>query len=188
MDDGVNICFNRTNMYLFLLGFSICFLLYIHFGSVWPQKQSDMLGLKQELMDEIEKVRSEGTKIATRDKNSYFLNKIYNPLTSPSPLYPGGSFSTPPFDGYRQFQQLGYLTGPNGQFPVMGRYKYSGKTDKYEYQCLNEGRNRVKIQFKNKNDNELYDGDHIDIPELGGDLIFKKYEDTDSNRYDPTVI
>lgn len=200
MDKINQICFpqNTFNIYLFLLFITIFFVSYYiicllknkhvkdnnNINSDLIQLLKDQISNQQEQEKEHEKISTDIPDISDK----IFLNKIYNPLISPSPLYPGGSFSTPTFDGYRQFQQLGYLTSSTGQFPVMGRYKYRGNTNKYEYQCLNEGRNRVKIQFKNKNDNELYDGDSVNIPELGGELIFKKYEDTDNNRYDPTVI
>lgn len=118
-----------------------------------------------------------------------FLDKIVNPLSGTSPDYPGGSFSTPPYDAFRQYQMLGYLSGPTGQFPVMGRYKYSGKTDKFEYYTINNDRGRIKINFKNKNDEELYDGDTVSVPQITNEaLTFYKYENTDGNRYDPNVI
>lgn len=194
--DTRKICFDKITFYtyLFLLGFFLCFTLYVYLHRNFKinyNSNSD-LNLKQELMNEIQKLRSENSSAQYRDEvrspQPIFLNKIFNPLISPSPSYPGGSFSTPPFDGFRQFQMLGYLTGPSGQFPVMGRYKFSGNTNKYEYQCINEGRNRVKIQFKNKNDEELYDGDSVTVQELGGELTFKKYEDTESNKYNSTII
>jgi len=191
--DNPNICFDKSLFYtyLFLLGFFVCFTLYVYLHPKIDNNSNSDLNLKQELMNEIHKVRSENSvqhRDEVRSLQPMFLNKIFNPLISPSPLYPGGSFSTPPFDGFRQFQMLGYLTGPSGQFPVMGRYKFSGNTNKYEYQCINEGRNRVKIQFKNKNDEELYDGDSVTVQELGGELTFKKYEDTESNKYNSTII
>ena len=121
--------------------------------------------------------------------NDKFLEKVYNPLSGTSPMNPQGSFSNPRgYDGFKKFQQLGYISGPNGRYPIMGRYKFSGKTDKFEYYSIDNERGRIKIPFKNKNDNELYDGDSIQIPELGGEFTFKKYEDTDGFRYDPNLI
>ena len=203
-------------MYLFILACIISYLLYFKLSEHYQEQKLDPYSnmSKDKLYDKVLEIKdslhnvqlreqkcqielnslknnikqSGGECDSTTNVQDKFLSKIYNPLSSPSPLYPGGSFSTRPYDGYRQFQMIGYLTGPTGQFPVMGRYKFSGNTNKYEYQCINEGRNSVKIQFKNKNDNELYDGDSVTVPELGGELTFKKYEDTDGNRYDPTVI
>lgn len=115
-----------------------------------------------------------------------FLSKIYNPLTPPENVYPGGNFNTRGYNGYQQYQMLGYLSGPQGQFPVYGRYKYPGKTDKYEYYTINDSRGRIKIPFKTVNYNELYDGDSINIDELGGSYKFNKYND-EGLRYDPNI-
>ena len=93
----------------------------------------------------------------------------------------------PAYDGYQQYQMLGYITGQQGQFPVFGRYKYPGKTDKLEYYTINDSRGRVKIPFKTINYNELYDGDSVNIDELGGSYIFKKYQD-EGLRYNPNII
>jgi hypothetical protein len=117
---------------------------------------------------------------------SKFLNKIYNPLAPPENVYPGGNLNSRGYDGYQQYQMLGYLSGSQGQFPVFGRYKYPGKTDKLEYYTINDSRGRIKIPFKTKNYNELYDGDSITINELGGDYTFTKYED-EGLRYNPNL-
>lgn len=110
-----------------------------------------------------------------------FLDKIYNPLTPPENVYPGGNY-----DGYRRYQEIGYLTSEQGQFPVFARYKYAGKTDRFEYYTITDSRNRIKIPFNIKNFNELYDGDQVTIPELGT-FSFKKYPD-EGLRYDPNTV
>jgi hypothetical protein len=115
-----------------------------------------------------------------------FLDKIYNPLAPPENVYPGGNFNTRGYDGYQQYQMLGYLSGSQGQFPVFGRYKYPGKTDKLEYYTINDSRGRVKIPFKTKNYNELYDGDSVSINEIGGEYTFRKYDD-EGLRYNPNI-
>ena len=183
--DNQNICFDKNSFYtyLFLLGFFVCFTFYIHF---YPKVNSSSDSyLQQELMNEIHKLRTENS-VQQREVISpqpIFLDKIFNPLSGTSPRNPQGSFSTPPFNGFREFQQLGYISGPNGRYPVMGRYKFNGKSDKFEYYSIDNERGRIKIPFRNKNDNELYDGDSINISELGGEFTFTKYEDQDGNRY-----
>lgn len=119
---------------------------------------------------------------------SRFLNKIYNPLTPPENMYAGGSFTSPGYDSYMQFQQIGYLTGNGQQYPVFARDKFAGKSDKQEYYTINEGRNRIKIPFKTKNFNELYDGDQVLVSQLSDEsLTFQKYEN-EGFRYSPNVI
>ena len=193
------ICLPQTTFYTYLF---ILFCIFLMFGYVYVNRDKT----KQELEEQVARLQEELYKMSLAEQKcrgalevtqqqgpreyiqTRFLNKIYNPLSGTSPDYPGGSFSTPPFDGFREFQMLGFLSGPNGQFPVMGRYRFSNTTDRLEYYTLNEGRNRIKIPFRTKNDNELFSGDPVNIPELGGELVFKKYEDTDGNRYDPNVI
>jgi hypothetical protein len=116
-------------------------------------------------------------------KDDRFLNKIYNPLSPPENIYPAGKLFSHGYDGYMQFQMLGYLNCSIGRFPVFGRYKYPGKTDKYEYYTIDDSRGRIKIPFKTKNYNELFDGDNITIDELGV-CKFKKYENEEF-RYNP---
>lgn len=186
----MNICFDKTTFYtyLFLLGFFVCFTLYVYLHPKIDVNPD--LNLKQELMNEIQKVRAEKS-FQQRDVRSpqpIFLDKIFNPLSGTSPMNPQGSFSNPRgYDAYRQFQQLGYISGPNGRYPVMGRYKFSNNTDKYDLYTIDNERGRIKIPFKTKND-YLYDNDPVQIPELGGEFTFKQYENTDGNRYDPNVI
>jgi hypothetical protein len=116
-----------------------------------------------------------------------FLNKIYNPLYPPENVYSGGRFDTQGYNSYQQYQMIGYLSGSGDQYPVFARDKYPGRSDKQEYYTINESRNRIKIPFKTKNWNELYDGDTVDIPEIGSGLIFRKY-DTNELRYDPDLF
>ena len=122
--------------------------------------------------------------------SSRFLNKIYDPISPPESLY------RDQYDSYQRYQQIGFLTSvpkldgnvQDGQFPVFARDKYMGKSDKQEYYTINEGRNHVKIPFKTKNYNELFDGDQVNVPELSNTpFIFKKYE-TENIRYNPNVF
>jgi hypothetical protein len=101
--------------------------------------------------------------------SSRFLNKIYNPISPPESLY------RDKYDSYQRYQQIGFLTNvQDGQFPVFARDKYMGKSDKQEYYTINEGRNHVKIPFKTKNYNELFDGDQVNVPELSNNTLVSR--------------
>lgn len=117
---------------------------------------------------------------------SRLIEKIYNPLISPESIYSNGRVSNGIFDGYQQYQMLGYLSGGVGkQYPVFGRYKYPGKSDKYEYYTISDDRNRIKIIIQTKNYNELFSGDKIMVPQISSqELVFTKYE-VESVRYNP---
>jgi hypothetical protein len=212
------ICFERPtfNMYLFILVCIISYLIYFKFSEHYHGTNFDpytempkdklydkVLELKDSLHDSQLKEQKcqiqldalkNNMNVPSQDSISIqpiFLEKIYNPLSGTSPMNPQGSFSNPRgYDSYRQFQQLGYISGgPNGpRYPVMGRYRDAGRSDRFEYYFIDNERGRIKIPFKTKNYNELYDGDNVNIDELGGEFTFKKYEDTDGNRYSPNII
>ena len=104
-----------------------------------------------------------------------FLEKIRNPLVNPDTIYPGN------YDSYNIFQQIGFVTGDAGRFPIFGRW-HDTRGNKWEYYMIDDSRNHIKIPLKTKNFNELYDGDSVST-EMGT-LTFKKY-DTEQYRYDP---
>lgn len=110
------------------------------------------------------------------------LNRIYNPLIAPERSYSGGRFNIPAVDDY---QQLGFVYNESERYPLFGRPKYPGRTDKYEYYIIDESRNRLKIPFKSSNDNEIYDEDSIKI--LNKQYKSKIYE-YDNIRYNPNLI
>lgn len=196
------ICFERPtfNMYLFILLCVISYLIYFKISCVhenmtdvdlYSTMDKDSLyktiiNMKEELFNS--KLKEQKCEISlqalkqtqnTGDIRSRLLNKIYDPLTAPDSIYSSGRINR-----YIQFQMVGYLSaGVGQQFPVFGRNKYRGN-DKMEYYTINDSRNKVKIIIKTKNYNELYDGDHVNIPELGGDLIFTKYE-IENTKYNP---
>lgn len=206
------VCFERPtfNMYLFILACVVSYLVYFRLSQVDqfhasfdPEQEmskdelyNKVIDLKDQLHESYLKEQNCQIQLSSLhqvqenkgDETSHisrrFLDKIYNPLAPPENVYPGGNFNSRGYDGYQQFQMIGYLNGTQGQFPVFGRYKYPGKTDKMEYYTINEGRGRIKIPFKTKNYNELYDGDSIELSELGGEYQFRKYED-EGLRYNP---
>jgi hypothetical protein len=136
------------------------------------QCQSDLYKSKQMLLNGQQQIQN------------VLLNKISNPLTAPDRYYPGGDFNTQPIDNY---QMIGYLYQDNERYPLFGRYKYPGKSDKWEYYIIDESRNRIKIPFKTKNDNELYDGDTVNVPTLQDNLNAKIY-DIQQIRYNPNIL
>jgi len=87
------------------------------------------------------------------------------------------------------FQMIGFLTSTASaeRYPLFGRTKYPRRSDKWEYYTIDEGRNRIKIVIKTKGDEELYDGDSITVPELGGVFSVKLYEYSNV-RYNPDLM
>lgn len=210
------ICFERPtfNMYLFILICIVSYLVYFKFSEHYQQQKFDpysnmskdkLYNTVLEIKDSLHNVQlreqkcqielnslknannTTSTTVTNLNPQDKFLSKIYNPLTPPENVYPGGNFNSRGYDGYQDYQMLGYLSGLQGRYPVFGRYKYPGKTDKLEYYAIDDSRGRIKIPFKTKNYNELYDGDSINIDDLGGSYKFKKYDD-EGLRYSPNII
>jgi hypothetical protein len=132
-------------------------------------------------------VQMQNLQMQNRSLQNKFLDKLYNPLTPPENIIESGTFNTPRYDAYTTYQNLGYLSGNGTQYNVFGRWMYPNKSDRWQYYVINNDRSRIKIPFKTKNNNELYDGDTIDIPELGNGFVFKKYEN-EGFRYNPNII
>jgi len=103
-------------------------------------------------------------------------NRMYNPLEYPSRIYKGTNT--------RNNEMLGYVYKGDARYPLFGRYKYPGRTEKWDYYIVDENRNRLKIPFKSVNDNELTSQDTVNIPTLGDDFHVTIY-DYDDFKYDP---
>jgi hypothetical protein len=208
-----SICFNRNdfNLYAALLFFIIMYLCFIvkkcRETFVETIYENANAGLKQEqLLQHLNVLQNklfacqtsqqkclgdlqETRQYINRSQNiqsqsSVALNRIYNPLSPPERTYPNGRLNTP---GTSDFQQIGIVYNNTERLPLFGRQKYPGRTEKYEYYIIDETRNRLKIPFKSKNDNELYDGDTIHVDILNNDYTVKIYE-YDQFRYDPNVL
>jgi hypothetical protein len=129
---------------------------------------------------ELSKARSELSKDIG---NNSLLNKIYNPLVPPDRRYNGINGN---INGY---QMIGYVyrDNTNDRYPLFGRYKYPGRTEKWEYYAIDETRNKLKIPFNTVNDNEITDGDTVNITSLGNGFTAKIYE-YENFKYNPNVF
>ncbi len=104
------------------------------------------------------------------------LNRIlYSRNENPSRIYQGR-------DEYSNYSQvIGYIFGNGTTYPL-----YSERRDRnFYYFTIDNSRNNVKIPFlKNQKHEEFFDGDTVDIPELGGTFTIKLYE-VYGSRYNP---
>lgn len=187
--------------YLFILLLVILFIIYVFLKKTESLTNIDLTThlSNKELTEKIINLQNElyNTKLAEQkcqgdlivlkstpnqaDLSSRYLNKIYNPLISPERIYTGRNILL------SEYQMIGFIYTGNERYPLYGRYKYPGRTDKYEYYIIDETRNKLKIPFKSKNDNELFDGDTVMIPELGGNYTVKIYE-FETIRYNPNLM
>jgi hypothetical protein len=199
------ICFDKEtfNIYLFLLFCVITFLFYTsreNFSTVDLNGSltKDQLLIKvTELQEQLfnsklnnqlcqKELQIKSQQSCGSGSSNKFLEKIYNPLERPDIVYPGGTLRSQGYNANQMNQQLGYISNHTGKYPIYGRYKYPGKSDKWEYYTIDDSRGRIKIPFKTKNYDELYDGDQVDIPNLGN-FTFTKYDQEDI-KYDPNLL
>lgn len=210
-----SICFRRNdfNLYAFIL---FCIIMYLCFilkkykeTFIETTSNNANAGLKREqLLERVELLQDklfscqtsqqqclgdlqqtkqylqQSQNVPVNNKANIALNRLYNPLSPPERSYPSGRLNTP---GTSDFQQIGIVYNNTERLPLFGRPKYPGRTEKYEYYIIDETRNRLKIPFKSKNDNELYDGDTIRVDILNNDYTVKIYE-YDQFRYNPDVL
>lgn len=204
------VCFSRQdfNTYMFILLLLVLYVLYIMYtGQKENLTNVDLNShlTKEELTKKVDELKENlyQTQLAEQrcqidllqTKNALqqsggtqnkLLNKIYNPLVSPERVYPGGKLNTPGL-GFDDYQMIGFVFKGNERYPLYGRYKYPGRSDRWEYYVIDETRNRLKIPFKSANDNELYDNDTISIPTLGDNYSVKIYE-YEQYRYNPNIL
>lgn len=192
------ICFDKSevSLYLFLLIIILIYLTYIIYQTTYKYSSLQKITVvkapnnttngndtsNNDTYSNKKSIVNENVEIQRK-----FLDKLYNPLTPPENVIESGTFYTPRYDAYTTYQNIGYLTGNGTQYSVFGRWMYPNKSDKWQYYVINNERSRIKIPFKTKNNNELYDNDIIDIPELGNGFVFKKYEN-EGMRYNPNIF
>ena len=178
----MSVCFHPMYIYIFIILF--CIIVYSYFEQ---KRKLEKIYLTQIFTEEQKKIlHQQLDQLSQQMMNKVDVNeKLPQPIitNTPTRLYPGGRLDLPRF---QEYQLMGFLYNDANRFPLYGRPKYRGKSDKYEYYIIDESRNRLQIPFKSRNDNELYDNDSITIPELNTTLKVKLYE-YDSVRYDPTV-
>ena len=114
------------------------------------------------------------------------LNRIYNPVIPPERSYPGGRLGLHSPNQYNDYQQIGFVYNDQERYPLYGRPKYPRKLDKFEYYIIDETRNHLKIPYKSRGDNEIFDGEQIFIDVLNNTFTVKIYE-YDNIRYNPDV-
>lgn len=78
-------------------------------------------------------------------------------------------------------QGVGFVYNSQGErFPL-----YSQRLDnRYYYHVKDDSRNGIRIVVNTKQNQEIYDGETIPIPEMGGEFTAKIY-DYSGNRYNP---
>lgn len=169
----MDVCFSKKEftLYVIVLVCITSYFIYIYHQHALNNVESSYRNNVESVKDSISSLQSKLEQTTSRSSQDVLLNKIYNPLITPDRVYPGGR------NVVTSFQMVGYAyNDANERFPLFGRPKYANKTDKWEYYLIDESRNKLKIVFKSKNDNELYDNDVIDIPTVGNGYNVKIYE------------
>lgn len=171
------VCFSSTN-FSFITIF-ICLLIGFLVYQIYNMSEQFIkrfIESKQEKII-ITQAPSNDNKTIKNPIRNQIVDNIYNPLTPPNRLYPGGRLNNKNmFDNYQMIGFIAPTSNPSLRYLLFGRYKYSGRSDRWEYYVIDESRNRVKIPIKVKNYNELYDGDKQYISELGDEFTITLYK------------
>lgn len=195
-----SVCINKTEFYAyaFILALLVVYLLYLLNTS--PKESLTNIDLTSHLSIEDLRVKVKvlsdslhQSKLNEQQCNIRLLqlqqeadempdrlvSKMYNPLQSPTRMYTNTNQRS-------RNQMIGYVHNGDQRYPLFGRHKYPGRTEKWEYYIVDESRNRLKIPFRSINDNELMTDDTVDIPTVGNFEVFI-YE-YDQFRYDPNIL
>jgi len=96
-------------------------------------------------------------------------------IQGPERIYPHGNLydRQPSYD----YQMVGFLISEDGErLALYGRPKYRSRTDKMEYYAVDDTRNHLKIPFETRGDEEISDGDTVNIERLGKQFVATIYE------------
>jgi hypothetical protein len=189
--DGVNnICFKRSEFTLYLV-LIICILTYFLYITYYQYKEESELKQSEQNLNNLNtKISMLQSQIGYRNEitknEDLLLNRIYNPVIPPERSYPGGRLGLHSPNQYNDYQQIGFVYNDQERYPLYGRPKYPRKLDKFEYYIIDETRNHLKIPYKSRGDNEIFDGEQIFIDVLNNTFTVKIYE-YDNIRYNPDV-
>ena len=190
--DGVNnICFKRSEFTLYLV-LIICILTYFLYITYYQYKEESELKQSEQNLNNLNtKISMLQSQIGYRNEitknEDLLLNRIYNPVIPPERSYPGGRLGLHSPNQYNDYQQIGFVYNDQERYPLYGRPKYPRKLDKFEYYIIDETRNHLKIPYKSRGDNEIFDGEQIFIDVLNNTFTVKIYE-YDNIRYNPDVF
>ena len=194
MDTVTNICFKRSEFTLYMV-LIICILSYFIYITYYQYKEQSeqsekSINQKQNITDlllqsQIQSPRNETYESDISSKN-LILNRIYNPIVAPERSYPGGRLGLHSPNQYNDYQQIGFVYNNQERYPLYSRPKYPRKLDKFEYYIIDETRNHLKIPYKSKGDNEIFDGEQIFVDVLNNTFTVKIY-DYDNIRYNPDI-
>ena len=193
------VCFSSTNfsfMTIFIC-LLIGLLIYVSMYQIYKVSEGFRISMSEGLgqlkkhfkNQESYKLGNHETVVSLQESTrEQVRNNIYDPLVPPNRLYPGGRLNNlNRFDNYQMTGFIAPLSNPNIRYPLFGRYKYSGRSDRWEYYIIDESRNRIKIPIKTQNDNELYDGDKQFISELDDEVQVTLYKFNDFDYRDIVV-
>lgn len=199
-----SICFKRSHFtfYMYLLLGIIAFTVYVlkekriekftEIDMTSHLTQNELHKRIEQLQDELYnvKIAEQNCKIElikcnenkSNNQQIRTIERVYNPTVSPERTYIPSYNET-----YSAYQMIGYIYKDQERYPLYGRHKYPGRSDRWEYYIIDETRNKLKIPFRSTNDNELYDGDNVNVNTLGNNYSAKIY-DYEERRYNPNVL
>lgn len=185
------ICFSKDTFYTysFILLIILIYYVYIYYNKYYNFDSNNGLS-NDNLKTRLDNIQSNlynlqldnqrcnyQLTLCKNNLSNSICNKTNN-TTGPERVY------LPTHSNSSTYTLLGYVYKDTDRFPLYGRYKYPGRSDRWEYYVIDETRNRLKIPFDTTNFAELYDDDLVNIPTLGDNYSVKIYE-YKNLRYNP---
>lgn len=185
-----SICFKRSEFTLYLV-LIICIITYFLYITYYQYKEESESKQSEQTLNNLDArinmLQSQiGSSNQITQNKDLLLNRIYNPIIPPERIYPGGRLGLHSPNQYNDYQQIGFVYNDQERYPLYGRPKYPKKLDKFEYYIIDETRNHLKIPYKSRGDNEIFDGEQIFIDVLNNTFTVKIYE-YDNIRYNPDL-
>lgn len=185
------VCFNRTrfNTFMILIVSVSCyfFVIYTSYFNKENMATTDLYtGLSHdELVHKLKTCRSQlfdADRKHEECQTSLGSTKLELTRKQPFSVQAGPGRT---YNNESEYQQIGIVYNAVSRFPLYGRRKYSRRSDKWEYYLIDETRNRLKIPYKSRNDDEIYNGDVITIPMLSEVQFTVQLYEYDTYKYNP---
>lgn len=94
-------------------------------------------------------------------------------------------YQNPRTEVFSNYIQVGYIHNDTERYPLYGKHKIAGRSEKWLYYVIDDSRARIKIKIESKNDNELITGDNVSA--LGKIFAVEIY-DNQTLEYNPNVF
>lgn len=175
----------ESNSLIFLGAFVLCLIVYGKTLEAFSIVKMDTSADESEKIRQLQQELYECSLANQRLVQSVVNQRVSRVVQSDGPVR---TYTNPYKEMYATYSQVGYITAQdyqNERYPLYGKHKFPGRSDKWLYYIVDEGRARIKVEVKRRNDEELSSGDVIQVFGKSFDVEIYPY---DTVEYNPNVI